>query len=110
MEEEQTLEELQSLRDVVQDWFRKQEEIAEVSFDDASPQSMTHLTTTMPVCHVTFQLLLIKLCLSECARAKQRRPACFPHRICPQKWELRDDPVPAVLVSRLGRLVWSTGP
>lgn len=32
VEEEQTLEELQSLRDVVQDWFRKQEEIAEVSF------------------------------------------------------------------------------
>lgn len=33
VEEEQTLEELQSLRDIVQDWFRKQEEIAEVSLD-----------------------------------------------------------------------------
>lgn len=50
MEEEQTLEELQSLRDIVQDWFRKQEEIAEVSFDDTSPQSMTHLTRTMTLC------------------------------------------------------------
>lgn len=35
MEEEQTLEELQSLREIVHDWFRKQEEIAEVSLDDA---------------------------------------------------------------------------
>lgn len=33
VEEEQTLEELRSLRDVVHDWFRKQEEIAEVSLD-----------------------------------------------------------------------------
>lgn len=53
MEEEQTLEELQSLRDIVQDWFRKQEEIAEVSFDHASPQSMTHLPRTSPPSPVT---------------------------------------------------------
>lgn len=40
VEEEQTLEELQSLRDIVQDWFRKQEEIAEVSLDrDSAVQS-----------------------------------------------------------------------
>lgn len=31
VEIEQTIEELQSLRDIVYDWFRKQEEIAEVS-------------------------------------------------------------------------------
>lgn len=49
--------------------------------------------------------------LSERARAQQRRPALFTHHSCPQERELRDDPVPAVLVSRLGRLVWrSTGP
>lgn len=30
VEEEQTLEELQSLQEIVHDWFRKQEEIAEV--------------------------------------------------------------------------------
>jgi len=30
VEEEQTLEELQCLREVVHDWFRKQEEMAEV--------------------------------------------------------------------------------
>lgn len=30
MEEEQTLEELQSLREIVHDWFRKQEELTEV--------------------------------------------------------------------------------
>ena len=35
VEEEQTLEELQSLREIVHDWFRKQEEIAEVSSDDS---------------------------------------------------------------------------
>uniref|UniRef100_A0A8C9YYD0 Vacuolar protein sorting 13 homolog D n=1 Tax=Sander lucioperca TaxID=283035 RepID=A0A8C9YYD0_SANLU len=33
VEEEQTLEELQSLREIVHDWFRKQEEIAEPSSD-----------------------------------------------------------------------------
>lgn len=31
LEEEQTLEELQSLREIVHDWFRKQEEGIEVS-------------------------------------------------------------------------------
>ena len=35
VEDEQTIEELQSLREIVHDWFRKQEEIAEVSFDDS---------------------------------------------------------------------------
>lgn len=34
VEDEQTLEELQSLREIVHDWFRKQEEIAEVRGDD----------------------------------------------------------------------------
>lgn len=34
MEDEQTLEELQILREIVHDWFRKQEEIAEVSFNN----------------------------------------------------------------------------
>lgn len=34
IEEEQTLEELQSLREIVHDRFRKQEEIAEASQDD----------------------------------------------------------------------------
>ncbi len=35
VEEEQTIEELQSLREIVYDWFRKQEEIAEVSVVDS---------------------------------------------------------------------------
>lgn len=30
VEEEQLVEELQSLREIVHDWFRKQEELAEV--------------------------------------------------------------------------------
>lgn len=53
MEEEQTLEELQSLRDIVQDWFRKQEEIAEVSSDDASPPGMTHQNQACLTHHVS---------------------------------------------------------
>lgn len=32
------LEELQSLREIVHDWFRKQEEIAEVNLDDTGAQ------------------------------------------------------------------------
>lgn len=50
MEEEQTLEELQSLRDIVQDRFRKQGEIAEVSSGDARPQSMTRSPSDRPLC------------------------------------------------------------
>ena len=34
VEEEQSLEELQSLREIIHDRFRKQEEIAEASQDD----------------------------------------------------------------------------
>lgn len=56
MEEEQTLEELQSLRDIVQDWFRKQGEIAEVSSEDARPQSLTRSPCARPVC-LSFQAL-----------------------------------------------------
>ncbi|XP_038577495.1 vacuolar protein sorting-associated protein 13D isoform X3 [Micropterus salmoides] len=42
VEEEQTLEELRSLRDVVHDWFRKQEEIAEnVREPSSDPQPST---------------------------------------------------------------------
>lgn len=41
VEEEQMLEELQSLREIVHDWFRKQEEIAEVNSDGLHRGSVT---------------------------------------------------------------------
>ncbi|XP_070696419.1 intermembrane lipid transfer protein VPS13D [Pempheris klunzingeri] len=48
VEEEQTLEELQSLREIVHDWFRKQEEIAEnVREPSSEPQSYSP-TTSIP--------------------------------------------------------------
>ncbi|GLD45540.1 vacuolar protein sorting-associated protein 13D, partial [Lates japonicus] len=48
VEEEQTLEELQSLREIVHDWFRMQEEIAEsVREPSSNPQSCSP-TTSIP--------------------------------------------------------------
>lgn len=57
----------------------------------------------MCLCY-SFYVLPLSL-LPECARAQQWPPALFTHRIHPQERELRDDPVPAVLVPGLGRLV-----
>ncbi|XP_029689291.1 vacuolar protein sorting-associated protein 13D isoform X3 [Takifugu rubripes] len=48
VEEEQTLEELQSLRDIVQDWFRKQEEIAENVREPNSDVPLASPTASVP--------------------------------------------------------------
>ncbi|CAN9515953.1 unnamed protein product [Ophioblennius macclurei] len=48
VEEEQTIEELQTLREIVHDWFRKQDEIAEnIREPNTDPQTCSH-TTSMP--------------------------------------------------------------
>ncbi|KAM7412373.1 hypothetical protein PAMA_022044 [Pampus argenteus] len=48
VEEEQTLEELQSLREIVHDWFRKQEEIAENVREPSSDRQPCSSTTSIP--------------------------------------------------------------
>uniref|UniRef100_A0A8C9YV97 Vacuolar protein sorting 13 homolog D n=1 Tax=Sander lucioperca TaxID=283035 RepID=A0A8C9YV97_SANLU len=48
VEEEQTLEELQSLREIVHDWFRKQEEIAENVREPSSDPQPCLPTTSIP--------------------------------------------------------------
>ncbi|XP_037627752.1 vacuolar protein sorting-associated protein 13D isoform X3 [Sebastes umbrosus] len=48
VEEEQTLEELQSLREIVHDWFRKQEEIAEYVREPSSEPQPCLPTTSIP--------------------------------------------------------------
>ncbi|XP_028266472.1 vacuolar protein sorting-associated protein 13D isoform X2 [Parambassis ranga] len=48
VEEEQTLEELQILREIVHDWFRKQEEIAENVRDPSSDFESCSPTTSIP--------------------------------------------------------------
>ncbi|XP_030278181.1 vacuolar protein sorting-associated protein 13D isoform X3 [Sparus aurata] len=48
VEEEQTLEELQSLREIVHDWFRKQEEIAENLREPSSDPKPSSPTTSIP--------------------------------------------------------------
>ncbi|CAF95657.1 unnamed protein product, partial [Tetraodon nigroviridis] len=48
VEEEQTLEELQCLRDIVQDWFQKQEEIAENVREPSSDLQLCSPTTSVP--------------------------------------------------------------
>ncbi|KAI3356825.1 hypothetical protein L3Q82_003332 [Scortum barcoo] len=48
VEEEQTLEELQSLREIVHDWFRKQEEIAENVREPSSDPQPCSPTTSIP--------------------------------------------------------------
>ncbi|KAM8754085.1 intermembrane lipid transfer protein VPS13D isoform 1-T2 [Acanthopagrus schlegelii] len=48
VEEEQTLEELQSLREIVHDWFRKQEEIAENLREPSSEPKPSSPTTSIP--------------------------------------------------------------
>ncbi|XP_054629816.1 intermembrane lipid transfer protein VPS13D isoform X1 [Dunckerocampus dactyliophorus] len=48
VEEEQTLEELQSLREIVHDWFRKHEEIVENVRDPSSEQQPCSPTTSIP--------------------------------------------------------------
>ncbi|XP_062282583.1 intermembrane lipid transfer protein VPS13D isoform X2 [Scomber scombrus] len=48
VEEEQTLEEVQSLREIVHDWFRKQEEIAEYVREPSSDPPPCSPTTSIP--------------------------------------------------------------
>nr|XP_033942121.1 vacuolar protein sorting-associated protein 13D [Pseudochaenichthys georgianus] len=48
VEEEQTLEELQSLREIVHDWFRKQEEIAENVREPSSDPTLCEPPTSIP--------------------------------------------------------------
>nr|XP_046254049.1 vacuolar protein sorting-associated protein 13D isoform X1 [Scatophagus argus]XP_046254050.1 vacuolar protein sorting-associated protein 13D isoform X1 [Scatophagus argus]XP_046254051.1 vacuolar protein sorting-associated protein 13D isoform X1 [Scatophagus argus] len=48
VEEEQTIEELQSLREIVYDWFRKQEEIAENVREPSSDPQTCSPTTAIP--------------------------------------------------------------
>lgn len=48
VEEEQTLEELQSLREIVHDWFRKQEEIAEYVREPSTDPQTCESTTSIP--------------------------------------------------------------
>ncbi|XP_056240495.1 intermembrane lipid transfer protein VPS13D isoform X3 [Seriola aureovittata] len=48
VEEEQTLEELQSLREIVHDWSRKQEEIAEIVREPSSDHQPYADTTSIP--------------------------------------------------------------
>ncbi|MEQ2209041.1 hypothetical protein XENOCAPTIV_022916 [Xenoophorus captivus] len=99
VEEEQTLEELQILREVVHDWFRKEEEIAESSLLSVKLGSLflRDLTT-----QGTMFPFLVSPKMENSKRWTMKLDICAPQVIFPDDFQSED---PMLVVVDLGRIL-----